>query len=77
MDRMLRDADAIARACKTLGVNPTKYDDVEKLMQAVIARGREQLGCAGLADMLAARLSQLEPEYARTMHARWRRHDAN
>lgn len=77
MDRMLRDADAIARACRTLGVNPTRYDDVETLTQAVIARGREQLGCAGLADLIAARLSQLEPDYARSMHDRWRRHDAN
>ncbi len=77
MDRMLRDADAIARACRTLGLNPTKFADVEALTQAVIARGREQVGCAGLADLIAARLAQLEPDYARDMHERWRRHDNN
>jgi hypothetical protein len=58
-------------------LNPTSFDDVEKLTEAVRAKGREQIGCAGLADLVAARLTQLEPEYARSMHARWRKHDAN
>lgn len=77
MDPMLRDADGIARACRTLGLNPTGFDSINALTQAVLQKGRERIGCAGLADLVAARLAQVEPDYARSMQDRWRKHEAN
>jgi hypothetical protein len=77
MDRMLKDADGIARACRTLGLNPTMFETMDALTAAVLARGRERAGCAGLAELIAARLCQIDPDYARSMQERWRRHEAN
>ncbi len=77
MDRMLKDADGIARACRTLGLNPTMFETMDDLTAAVLQRGRERAGCAGLAELIAARLIQIQPEYARSMQERWKKHEAN
>ena len=53
------------------------FDTMDDLTVAVLQRGRERAGCAGLAELIAARLCQIQPDYARAMQDRWRKHEAN
>jgi hypothetical protein len=68
-----KDFDGVARACRTLGVDSVTFTTLEDLKQVVIAKGRERTGCAGLADLLSARLTRLNPADASKIRERLRR----
>ena len=56
MKSSITDIDSVVAACRRLGIDATMFTNPEALEHEVLMRGRQKVGSAGMASVLAGRL---------------------